>query len=183
MRRPTSPGDRLPPVTLTEVGGRPVALDSLVTRPTIVPLVRYYGCMPCQAFLRQLARLQPELDDLGVGVLGVGGAADFQARHLMDTGVGFPLLLDADHNLYAALDVNRIRWWKLLSLFTWCKYFRAARHARQGRITGHVLQAPGLVILDPGLTVRFLYRGQTLGDYPPIAEVVAEARRLAAQAR
>ena len=34
------------------------------------------------------------------------------------------------------------------------------------------------MILDTDRTVRFLYRGRTLGDYPPIAEIVAAAARL-----
>lgn len=173
-----SVGDRIRSAGLVDVRGARVELSDVVTRPTVVPLVRYYGCMPCQAFLRALSGARDELDGLGVGVLGVGGAADYQAQHLMDHGVGFPLLLDPDHALYEALDVHRIHWWKLLSVFTWVKYFRAARRARQGRITGHVLQAPGIVILDQDLTVRFLYRGQTLGDYPPLADVIAAARQL-----
>jgi len=50
--------------------------------------------------------------------------------------------------------------------------------ARQGRITAHPLQAPGFVILDSDRTVRFVYRGRTLGDYPPIAAIVAAATGL-----
>ncbi len=52
------------------------------------------------------------------------------------------------------------------------------RRARQGRITAHPLQAPGFVILDSDCTVRFLYRGRTLGDYPPITAIVAAATGL-----
>jgi hypothetical protein len=34
------------------------------------------------------------------------------------------------------------------------------------------------VILDSDRTVRFLYRGRTLGDYPPITDIVAAATEL-----
>ncbi len=61
---------------------------------------------------------------------------------------------------------------------TWWNYLRAARRARQGRITAHPLQAPGFVILDSGRTVRFLYRGRTLDGYPPITDIVAAATAL-----
>ncbi len=174
----TQIGDVLAPVSLQDVDGRPVALDALLNRPLAIPLVRYYGCMPCRAFLAELDGARPALDAAGVGVVGVGGAADYQARHLMEHGIGFPLLLDRDHRLYDVLDVRHIRWWKMLSPLTWWKYLRAARHARQGRITAHPLQAPGFVILDTDRTVRFLYRGATLGDYPPISEIVAAAQEL-----
>ncbi|MGH9247212.1 MAG: hypothetical protein ACRD29_23430 [Acidimicrobiales bacterium] len=63
---------------------------------------------------------------------------------------------------------------------TWWKYLRAARRARQGRITAHPLQAPGFVILDSDRTVRFLYRGRTLGDYPGVSDILAAATSLGA---
>jgi hypothetical protein len=119
------------------------------------------------------------LEDAGLRVIGVGDAADYQARHLMEHGIGFPLLLDPEHRLYETLDVRRIHWLMLLSPMTWRKYLRAARRARQGRITGHPLQAPGLVILDTDGTIRFLHRGTTLGDYPPIPTILTAARQLA----
>lgn len=174
----TEVGDRIAPVTLRNVDGEAVVLDDLLDRPLAVPLVRYYGCMPCRDFLAQLDAARPALEAAGVDVVGVGGAADYQARHLMDHGIGFPLLLDPDHSLYAALDVHRIHWSVMLSPRTWWKYVRAARRARQGRITGHPLQAPGFAILDTDRTVRFLYRGQTLGDYPPVAAIVTAAESL-----
>lgn len=172
-------GDRVPAMDLSDATGGRVALDALLTRPTAIPLVRYYGCMPCRDFLVQLEAIRPALDAAGVGLVGVGGAADYQARHLMDHGVGFPLLLDPGHELYESLGVRRIHWWKLLTPATWWKYLRAARRARQGRITAHPLQAPGFVVLDRDRTILFLYRGETLGDYPPVTEVLAMATSLA----
>lgn len=181
MESLTKVGDTLPQLTLRDVAGKPVELDDLLDRPVAIPLVRYYGCMPCRDFLLQLEEARPELEAAGVRVVGVGGAADYQAQHLMDNGVGFPLLLDPDHALYGALDVRRIRWWMMLAPRTWRNYLRAARRARQGRITAHPLQAPGFAIIEPGRRLRFLHRGTTLGDYPSIAEVLDAARSLAAE--
>ncbi|MGH9247213.1 MAG: hypothetical protein ACRD29_23435 [Acidimicrobiales bacterium] len=53
-----------------------IPLDDLLTRPLAVPLVRYYGCMPCHAFLAQLNDARAALNAAVVGVIGVGGAAD-----------------------------------------------------------------------------------------------------------
>lgn len=174
----TKTGDTVGALTLRDVDGNQVALDDLLERPLAIALVRYYGCMPCRDFLIQLDAARPALEAVGVGVVGVGGAADYQARHLMDHGVGFQLLLDPDHVLYEALDVRRIHWWMLLWPRTWWNYLWAARRARQGRITAHPLQAPGFVILDTDRTVRFLHRGRTLGDYPSITEIVEVATGL-----
>lgn len=178
MKQLTGIGDRLGPITLYESDGRPVELDALLDTPLVVPLVRYYGCMPCRAFLHELEDLRADFEAVGVHVAAVGGGADYQARHLMDHGIGYPLLLDPHHTLYQALDVHRIHWWMMLAPRTWWKYLSAARHARQGRITDHPLQAPGLAIIDADRTVRLLHRGRTLGDYPPATEVLDEARRL-----
>jgi peroxiredoxin len=178
MHRLAGVGDQLGPVTLYDVDGTSVELSGLLDRPLVVPLVRYYGCMPCRAFLQELNDMRGELDDAGVRLVGIGGAADYQARHLMAHGIEFPLLLDPEHTLYQALDVRRIRWWMMLHPVTWRNYLLAARRARQGRITGHPLQAPGLAIVDTDGAIRFLYRGKTLGDYPSIADIRVAVGRL-----
>ncbi len=181
MESLTKVGDTLPPLSLRDADGKPVELDDLLEQPVAIPLVRYYGCMPCRDFLVQLEEARPQLEAAGVRVVGVGGAADYQARHLMDNGIGFPLLLDPDHVLYGALDVRRIHWWMMLAPRTWRNYLRAARRARQGRITAHPLQAPGFAIIDTDRTLRFLHRGTTLGDYPTVRQVIDASRAVAAR--
>src|SRR2546421_4349160 len=94
----------------------------------------------------------------------------------MRDGLPFPALLDPDKNLYRALGIKRIHWHQWLRPSTWRRYLRSTRRARQGRLTGDILQAPGIVIIDRDRTVRYLYRGTTLGDYPPLV-VVFDALR------
>jgi peroxiredoxin len=171
MAHPPAPR-RLDDLELTTAAGTVVRLSELADRPLVIPLVRYYGCMPCRDYLFQLEGARATIEGLGYSIVGVGGAADYQAKALMGDGVGFPLLLDPDHRLYQALAVDHFPWWKLLSPDTWRRYLRAARRARQGKITGHPLQAPGLVVLDTERQVRYLHRGQTLGDYPTIDDLL-----------
>ena len=149
-------------------------LGDAVRRPTIIPIVRYYGCMPCRDFLLALDQLADEADQAGIGIVGVGRAADYQARHLMETGIDYDLLLDPEQRLYRALDLRRFPWWKMLDPRTWRNYLRAARRARQGRITNHPLQSPGVVVLDEDLRILYLHRGATIGDYPPPTQVLEE---------
>lgn len=103
-------GDRLADVELANVEGAPVMLSDVVRRPTIVPIVRYYGCMPCRDFLIALDELRDQADHAGIDVVGVGRAADYQARHLMETAVGYELLLDPQQRLYEALELRRFPW-------------------------------------------------------------------------
>ncbi|MGA9871682.1 MAG: redoxin domain-containing protein [Rhodococcus sp. (in: high G+C Gram-positive bacteria)] len=178
MKQLTAVGDRIASIALQNVDGERVDLDALLATPIVVPLVRYYGCMPCRAFLHELEGMRGDIEAAGAHVVGVGGAADYQARDLMDNGVGYPLLLDPQHVLYQEVDIHRIHWAMMLDPRTWWKYLSAIRHARQGRITDHPLQAPGLVIIDTDRTVQMLYRGRTLGDYPQPADVLIEVQRV-----
>jgi hypothetical protein len=132
--------------------------------------------MPCRDVLSQLREAYPEMVSMGAAALAVATGADFQARQLIQEGLPFPALLDPDKNLYRALGIERIRWHQWLRPSTWRRYLRSIRRARQGRLTGDILQAPGIVILDPQRTIRYLHRGTTLGDYPPLAEVLAALR-------
>jgi hypothetical protein len=135
--------------------------------------------MPCRAYLAQLREAEPEIDSLGARVVGVATGADYQARSLMEGGVPFPLLLDPQRNLYRALGIEHIRWHRWLRPGTWVRYLGAARQARQGRLTGDLRQAPGVAIIDTERRVRYLHRGTTLGDYPPLPDVLAALRAIA----
>jgi hypothetical protein len=132
--------------------------------------------MPCRDVLSQLREAYPEIASMGAGALAVATGADFQARQLMEEGLPFSALLDPEKNLYLALGIERIGWHQWLRPSTWRGYLRSIRRARQGRLTGDILQAPGVVILDPKRTVRYLHRGTTLGHYPALAEILAALR-------
>lgn len=118
----------------------------------------------------------PIIVGMGAAALAVATGADFQARKLLSEGLPFPALVDPDKNLYRALGIERIRWDQWLRPSTWRRYLRSIRRARQGRLTGDILQAPGLVILDGQRTIRYLHRGRSLGDYPPLSEVLDTLR-------
>lgn len=128
--------------------------------------------MPCRDFLSQLRESYDEVESAGAGAVAVATGAPFQARALMDGGVRFPCLLDPDKELYRALGIRRIRWWRWFDPRTWTKYLSSATRARQGMLTGDVLQAPGVLVLDADGVIRYLYRGRTLGDYPPLRDVL-----------
>lgn len=174
-------GDALPAIDLVDADGNDVSLaDACGDGPALIQVIRYYGCMPCQDYLLQLRDRRPDLDALGVAVVAVAGAADFQARWLRDEkGVSFELLLDPDHRVREVLGMGRIAWWRYLLPTTWWKYLRAARRGRQGRISRpDAAMTPGLAIVDKGV-VRHIHRRVTLGDLPSVDDVLAHLRRLA----
>lgn len=133
--------------------------------------------MPCRDLLSQLREAHDDIVSMGAGALAVATGADVQARQLMRDGLPFPALLDPDKNLYRTLDIPRIRWDQWFRLSTWRLYLRSIRRARQGRPTGDILQAPGIAVLDTDCTIRYLRRGTTLGDYPPLPEILDALRQ------
>jgi hypothetical protein len=117
----------------------------------------------------------------GTRVIAVGTAAPFQARRLMEQGIPFPCLLDPDRQLYRALGLGRVGWSTVFRRDTYLNYWRAWRRgARQGAVTGDTRQLPGVAVFDAEGRLRWLHRGATVGDYPPVAAVLAAVRNVGA---
>lgn len=121
-----------------------------------------------------------EIESLGAGALGISIAADFQAEHLMQTDIDFPLLLDPDKNFKGkALGLRNIKLSTYLRPLTHKRYLKWARKTRQGRPTAGLSEPPGVAIIDADGVVQYVYKGETLGDYPPVEEVLDRLRELA----
>ncbi|MGH9066843.1 MAG: AhpC/TSA family protein [Acidimicrobiales bacterium] len=131
--------------------------------------------MPCLAYLSQLREAYPEIEAMGAGVVAVATGAGYQAQHLMQSGTPFPCLVDPDRRLYRALGLAHIPWYRFLSPSTWSRYLGSLGEATPGRITGDPLQAPGVAVLGTDRRLAYLHRGRTLGDYPPLREVLDAA--------
>ena len=79
-----------------------------------------------------------------------------------------------------ALAVGYAGWLMGSRTSTWRRYLRSVGRARQGRLTGDILQAPGVAIIEPPGTLRYLHRGRTLGDYPSLSEILDALRAVVA---
>jgi hypothetical protein len=132
-----------------------------------------------------LASAQAKLADLGVGVVGVGPRAHFQATRLIEEGYPYPLLLDPDYNLAPAIGVGRqslVRY--IFNLRAWLRWVWAFfTHRRQGRVVGHYSNLPGTVLTTKDGEVVWSHRGTELGDHPPLATIMQEAEKLSVAGR
>jgi hypothetical protein len=132
-----------------------------------------------------LASAQAKLADLGVGVVGVGPRAHFQATRLIEEGYPYPLLLDPDYNLAPAIGVGRqslVRY--IFNLRAWLRWVWAFfTHRRQGRVVGHYSNLPGTVLTTKDGEVVWSHRGTGLGDHPPLATILQEAEKLSVAGR
>jgi len=100
--------------------------------------------------LLQLAADYEQIRQAGGAALGVGPASADQARHLKESrGVPFPLLLDPDHTISAAIGLGRQ---PLLRLMFhpkgWWRWAKALVPGRQGKITGAYRELPAVIIVD-----------------------------------
>ena len=170
-------------IEVSSLDGAPVRIGDVVERPTILVIPRYYGCMPCRDYLRQAAERYGEVEAAGAAALGISVGADFQAAWLTEHyRIPFPLLVDPKRRVYDALELPR----KLsvaLNPRGWAKYAAAIAHGnRQGRVI-EPFQIPGLALLDSSAAPVWVHRGQALGDYPPLDDVLDRVLRLTAAER
>lgn len=171
---PTDGEIPLAELRVRDTAGAEVRLGDVVQAPTILVIPRYYGCLPCRDYLRQVSERLDEIQELGAAALGVSVGTDQQARWLIEErGIRFPLLVDPDRSVYDALELPR-RWWVGLNPKGWWNYAGAiARGSRQGRIV-EPNQVPGLALLNPSAEAVWIHRGRALGDYPKLDRVLDE---------
>jgi len=167
---------------LSDPDGDQVAFAGFAGPLLVVQLVRYFGCLPCQEWLVSLDAAAAELAQFGARPLAVGGSADFQARYLHEErGVTMPLLLDDAQQLRDAVGIGNLGF-RLLDPRGFSSYGRALAHGyRPQRVTHDTIRAPGVVILDRHLTVRWRFEGRRIGDYPPLSLVFEAVKQLAGE--
>jgi peroxiredoxin len=169
-------------LTLTDPEGRPVLLGDLLagSRFTVIQLVRYFGCLPCQEWCVDLDTHGARLAEDGIGVASVGGSADYQAQWLRDEkGVSMPLLLDPEHQFREAVGAAAPLGVRMLNPKGAAAYVGSLRRGyRPQTITRDTVRSPGVVILDDAGSVRWQHVGKRIGDYPPVEQVLAAAASL-----
>lgn len=169
-------------LTLTDPDGRLVQLGDLLAgnRFTVVQLVRYFGCLPCQEWCVDLDAQASRLADFGVGAAAVGGSADYQALWLRDEkGVSMPLLLDPGHQFREAVGAAASLGVRMLNPRGAAAYVGSLRRGyRPQTITRDTVRSPGVVILDGSGSIHWQHIGKRIGDYPRVEQVVAAAASL-----
>ena len=160
-------------IALVDPDGNPVAFGEFVAEPLVVILVRYFGCLPCQNYVRDVDRTLDRFPS-GARVIAVGGSTDHQARWLRDTkGVGMPLLLDRDQRVRSLVGLGDLTTRQLTRAGGWANYARAIGSGFRPQMpTEHARSAPGIAVFDSALEPLWVHRGEMMGDYPPIDELI-----------
>ena len=122
-----------------------------------------------------MQQAEDEFVRLGVQALAVTfeGAAAARA-YVAETGLRWPLLVDAERRLYRAYGMRKARLRHLFGPATVRAYWREARRGRFPRLPrADTAQQGGNVLIDPAGLVRFHHVGRGPADRPPIRELLA----------
>lgn len=159
--------------------GRPLG-ELLTSDHTIIQLVRYFGCLPCQEWLIDLDRRADQLADEGIGAIAIGGSADYQATWLREEkDVRIPLYLDPDQALRPYVGAEKALGWRMADPRGAVAYARSLRHGyRPQKVTHDTVRSPGVIVLDQSGSVRWRHIGSRIGDYPAVDAVVAAVQAM-----
>ena len=122
-----------------------------------------------------MQQAEGELARLGVQPLAVTFEdADAARDYVTETGLRWPLLVDAERRLYRAYEMRKARLRHLWGAATFRAYWREARQGRFPRLPrADTAQQGGDVLIDPAGLVRFHHVGRGPADRPPVARLLA----------
>lgn len=121
---------------------------------------------------------EPELDELRVKVCVVTfEAGSLATAYARETGLTWPLLVDADRALYRAYGMERGSAWEIFGPASLWKYATLLARGRRLRQPGSdIHQLGGDVLIDPEGTVRLHRVAAGPADRPSLGELLAPIR-------
>ena len=125
-----------------------------------------------------MQQAEDELVRLGVQPLAVTfEGVDAARAYVAETGLRWPLLVDAERRLYRAYEMRKARLRHLWGAATLRAYWREALLGQFPRLPrADTAQQGGDVLIDPAGLVRFHHVGRGPADRPPVATLLAARR-------
>ena len=123
----------------------------------------------------QLQHARAQLERHGIQTLVVTfEGREAAGEYVEETGLIWPLLVDADRRLYRAYEMRKARYRHLWGCATMRAYWREARSGRFPRIPrADTVQQGGNVLIDPSGVVRLHHVGRGPADRPLIQTLLA----------
>lgn len=164
------PGDSLPPLSFTQVGGDTLTLDALTAEgPALLLLFRFATCAADNIALPYYAQaLAPALADRNIPLLALSPQIPDRLREIKQRhGLPFPVATDADNGLARLLNVA----------------FRPEDRPSPppagwiGEVTGTdswELPQPTVLLVGPGRIVQWLHVSPDWLDRPEAADILRQ---------
>ena len=127
-------------------------------RPTLLVFLRHAGCTFCREAASDIARLRPEIERGGAGVVFVTMSPEPEAQSFFERyGLAdVPRISDPECRLYRAFDLKRGGWRDMLGWTVWKRGFQAGvldGHG-VGPTEGDAFRMPGVFLVHEGKVVR-----------------------------
>jgi peroxiredoxin len=186
---PPSDASVLEDVVLHDPDGNAVRLGDLWSeRPTVLVLLRHFGCVFCRQLAVDIHDHRHEFHEADVELAVIGFGTPDQAREfLRKQNIDLKLLLDPDRRVYklagakvATLTevIGPLQLWRGLKATVMSRVKQGSIAVNQGRIIGHAAQLGGVLVIAPEGSIRYAYLSEGSGDNPPAREVLAAARAI-----
>eukprot|EP00211_Chloroparvula_japonica_P000926 CAMPEP_0119128348 /NCGR_PEP_ID=MMETSP1310-20130426/6541_1 /TAXON_ID=464262 /ORGANISM="Genus nov. species nov., Strain RCC2339" /LENGTH=1027 /DNA_ID=CAMNT_0007118683 /DNA_START=137 /DNA_END=3220 /DNA_ORIENTATION=- len=136
-----------------------------VPTPTVLILLRHFGCVLCRALVHWWVKAYDIVNKLGASVIAVGNGDPQSAQEFVrDTGFQGALLLDRNRNLYKQLNCRRgLKYALAPQTMGLAKEVLGDGHA-QGKTAGDVLQLGGAFLLCKRKGVIFQHQEAFAGE-------------------
>jgi peroxiredoxin len=182
-RRERASGHSRPAVPLALRTARAQNGESLLSlsrrQPRLVVCLRHLGCTFCRESLADLARLRPEIERSGTGIVLVHPSGDEAAAELFRSyGLAdLPRFADPDRVLYRSLGLARGSLRQVLGpRVVWRGITATLRGHRLGRKDGDVWQMPGVFLVDDGRIVE-AFRHRDVAERPDYRAIAARLQQ------
>lgn len=158
-----------------------IGLAALLHRaPTVLVLLRHFGCPVCREHLLLTAQIQQQIEQLGFQLLGVGqGFGAEAASFAKSIGVDFPVYGDPGNQVYEALAMPRGNLWQVTLLPMIKAPIKALQRFRHVRKPGKdIYQLGGVAVFDRHAKLKYCFRAGDSGEVLANSELLAELAKL-----
>jgi peroxiredoxin len=171
---------KLANIVLPEAGGADVRVGTLWERnPAVIVFLRHYGWIFCREHVAQLREHESEIKQAGATLAAIGlGDLNYARLFREETGITFPLLVDADRIAYHAAELKSANLLHLLRSDNKEARARAKRAGhRQHALGKNPFQLGASFIFAPKNCDLFVHISRTFGDNADLDELMTVLAR------
>jgi hypothetical protein len=154
--------------------------EILQQAPTVMLLLRHFGCPVCREHLLLSARIQQEIEALGFQLIGIGQGFGAEAQSFANSiGVDFPVYGDPGNQVYEALAMPRGNLWQVTLLPMLKAPIKALQRFRHvGKPGKDIYQLGGVAVFDRHAKLKYCFRARDSGEVLANSELLAELAKL-----
>jgi len=167
--------NQLKDITVSTLDNQPTTLGKVCEgrKGVVLSMLRRFGCVLCRDGAEKLSTIKPELDKLGVALVGVAPEHLGQDEFVKEEFFKGQLFVDEPRALYGALQTSRASIFSLLKPSVWFAASEARGRGKTGNLEGDGLQLGGTFAFDCNSgEALFMHYQENFGDHPDPHDVL-----------